>query len=51
MLSKPHVTSPIVGVSKESQLYDVIRSLEVKLNDEDIKYLEELYIPRNIIPM
>ncbi|KAG1054581.1 hypothetical protein G6F46_010850 [Rhizopus delemar] len=51
MLSKPHVTSPIVGVSKESQLHDVIRSLEVKLNDEDIKYLEELYIPRNLIPM
>ncbi|CAO3676090.1 unnamed protein product [Rhizopus stolonifer] len=51
MLTKPHVTSPIVGFSKESQLQDVIKSLEVKLSKEEVDYLEELYIPRNLIPM
>ncbi|GAA5809731.1 hypothetical protein MFLAVUS_003144 [Mucor flavus] len=49
MLSKKHVTSPIVGVSTESNLYDIIGSLDVKLNEEDIKYLEDPYIPRNVI--
>lgn len=51
MLTKKHVTSPIVGVSNETNLYDVIRSLDVKLSEEDVKYLEEPYIPRNVIPM
>lgn len=51
MLSKPHCTSPIVGVSREENLYDVIGSLDLKLSEEDIKYLEEPYIPRNLIPM
>lgn len=51
MLTKSHVTSPIVGVSKESQLMDVLGSLEVKLTEEEVKYLEELYIPRQLIPM
>ncbi|CAO3701231.1 unnamed protein product [Rhizopus microsporus] len=51
LLTKPHVTSPIVGVSKESQLMDLLGSLEVKLTEEDVKYLEELYIPRPLIPM
>lgn len=51
MLSKPHCTSPIVGISREENLYDIIGSLGIKLNDEDIKYLEEPYIPRSLIPM
>lgn len=51
MLSKPNCTSPIVGVSREENLYDIIGSLNVKLSDEDINYLEEAYIPRNTIPM
>ncbi|GAA5814164.1 hypothetical protein MFLAVUS_007657 [Mucor flavus] len=51
MLSKKHVTSPIVGVSRESNLYDIIGSLDIKLSEEDIKYLEEPYIPRNLIFM
>ncbi|KAF1801973.1 NADP-dependent oxidoreductase domain-containing protein [Mucor lusitanicus] len=51
MLSKPHCTSPIVGVGKLENLYDVIGSLAVKLSEQDIKYLEEPYIPRNLIYM
>ncbi|KAI9251590.1 NADP-dependent oxidoreductase domain-containing protein [Sporodiniella umbellata] len=51
MLSKPHVTSPIIGFSKVSQLYDALGALEVELATEEIEYLEELYMPRNLIPM
>ncbi|KAG1304932.1 hypothetical protein G6F60_006162 [Rhizopus arrhizus] len=50
MLTKPHVTSPIVGFSKESQIIDTVKSLEVKLTEEDVKYLEELYVAREPIP-
>jgi aryl-alcohol dehydrogenase-like predicted oxidoreductase len=51
ILTKNHCTAPIVGVGRLSNLYDIIGSLEVKLSEEDIKYLEEPYIPRNLIPM
>lgn len=51
MLTKKHVTSPIVGVSRESNLYDIIGALDVKLSEEEINYLEEAYMPRNLIPM
>ncbi|CEG82482.1 Putative Aryl-alcohol dehydrogenase (NADP) [Rhizopus microsporus] len=48
MLSKPYITSPIVGVGKESHLHDLLYALEVKLSNEDIKYLEEIYIPHEV---
>ncbi|GAB5586886.1 CSG1/SUR1-like protein [Umbelopsis nana] len=46
VLSKDVVSSPIVGIRKDSHLEDAIKALEVKLSDEDIKYLEEPYKPR-----
>ncbi|MEU1478853.1 aldo/keto reductase [Streptomyces sp. NPDC014636] len=48
MLSKPTVTSPIVGASKMSHLQDAIDALDVVLEDEEISYLEELYQPHNV---
>ncbi|CDH54893.1 aldo keto reductase [Lichtheimia corymbifera JMRC:FSU:9682] len=51
LLSKPYVTAPIVGISKEAHLYDAIASLKVKLTEEEIKYLEEPYVPKPLIPM
>lgn len=51
MLHKKHVTSAIVGVGSENNLYDLVGALAVKLTEEEIKYLEEPYIPRNSIPM
>jgi aryl-alcohol dehydrogenase (NADP+) len=43
ILNKPGVSSPIIGVSKIEQLEEAGRALEVKLIDEDMKYLEEPY--------
>ncbi|KDN75924.1 aldo/keto reductase [Streptomyces olindensis] len=48
LLSKPAVTSPIVGASKMSHLQDAIDALDVVLDDEEIEYLEELYEPHNV---
>ncbi|CAO3595904.1 unnamed protein product [Absidia cylindrospora] len=49
--SKPFVTSPILGIGKEEHLYDLVNALKVKLTKEDVEYLEEPYMPRNLIPM
>ena len=43
------VCSPVVGITKEKYLDDFVGALNVKLSDEDIKYLEEPYIPHRII--
>ncbi|KAI9472120.1 MAG: NADP-dependent oxidoreductase domain-containing protein [Benjaminiella poitrasii] len=47
--TKPYVTAPILGVSKIEQLYDSIRAFNVKLTEEEIKYLEEPYTSRNVV--
>ncbi|MEJ6516350.1 MAG: aldo/keto reductase, partial [Pseudomonadales bacterium] len=45
LLSKPGVACPVVGVSKVSQLDDLVGATEITLEDEDVAYLEELYQP------
>jgi aryl-alcohol dehydrogenase-like predicted oxidoreductase len=45
LLSKPEVTAPVVGVSKISQLDQLVAATEIKLEAEDIAYLEEPYRP------
>ncbi|OZJ06767.1 hypothetical protein BZG36_00418 [Bifiguratus adelaidae] len=49
ILSKPAVSAPIVGMGKEQYLEDAIASLSVELSEEDIKYLEDPYVPKNIL--
>ena len=49
LLSKKLVASPIIGCTKISQLEDLVKAIKVKLNEEDIKYLEELYKPHNVV--
>jgi aryl-alcohol dehydrogenase-like predicted oxidoreductase len=45
LLSKPGVTSPIVGASKPHHLEDAVKALEVKLTAAEIALLEEPYVP------
>ncbi|KAI0713889.1 Aldo/keto reductase [Earliella scabrosa] len=49
IMAKPGVTAPIVGTTSLSNLEDILGSLDVKLTEEDMKYLEEPYKPLNII--
>jgi aryl-alcohol dehydrogenase-like predicted oxidoreductase len=51
LYSKPYVTSPIVGISKESHLSDAVAAISLKLTEDEVKFLEEPYVPRNLIPM
>ena len=39
------VTAPIVGTTSIEKLADLIDALDVKLSEEDIKFLEEEYKP------
>ena len=49
LLSKKLVASPIIGCTKISQLEDLVKAVKIKLSDDDIKYLEELYKPHNVV--
>jgi aryl-alcohol dehydrogenase-like predicted oxidoreductase len=45
LLSKPGITAPVVGVSKISQLDQLVAATKIQLDPADIDYLEELYRP------
>ncbi len=49
ILHKPGVTAPIVGASKLAHLEEAVAALEIKLSEEEIQYLEELYQPHPIL--
>ena len=49
ILHKPGVTSPIVGVSEMFQLEKALLSLKLKLTEEEISFLEALYVPLPVL--
>ena len=49
LLHKPGVTAPIIGATKLEHLDDAIAAMEIKLGQEDCKFLEEPYTPHPIL--
>jgi 1-deoxyxylulose-5-phosphate synthase len=49
LLQKEPVTIPIIGATKVSHLEDAVPSLSIKLTPEEILFMEEPYIPHNIV--
>jgi aryl-alcohol dehydrogenase (NADP+) len=49
ILSKPGVTAPIVGASKMSHLDDALAALDLKLDAEEVRQLEEPYTPHGVL--
>jgi aryl-alcohol dehydrogenase (NADP+) len=49
ILHKPGVTAPIVGASKIEQLDQSIAALEIKLDQSEIQFLEEIYQPHPVL--
>ena len=45
LLSKPEVKAPVVGVSRISQLEQLVAAVDIELESSDVDYLEELYQP------
>ena len=46
---KKGITSPIIGATKAKYFDDAADALEFELTDEDSAYLEQLYVPREIV--
>jgi aryl-alcohol dehydrogenase-like predicted oxidoreductase len=49
LLQKKPVTAPIIGATKISHLEDASGALALKLTGEEIAYLEEPYVPHQIV--
>jgi aryl-alcohol dehydrogenase-like predicted oxidoreductase len=49
VLSKPVVSAPIVGVTKDAHLDDAVAAVDLQLTDEEIARLEEPYRPHEVI--
>jgi aryl-alcohol dehydrogenase-like predicted oxidoreductase len=49
MLNKPHITSPIIGATKMAHLDQAIAALEIKLDEAEVKRLEEPYQPHPVL--
>jgi aryl-alcohol dehydrogenase (NADP+) len=49
LLHKPGITAPIVGCSKMYQLEEAVAAAEIKLSEDEMKALEELYRPREVL--
>jgi len=45
VLHKPAITAPIIGATKPHHLDDAIAALSIKLSNDEIQFLEELYQP------
>ncbi|WP_209560059.1 aldo/keto reductase [Frigoribacterium sp. PvP032] len=46
VLRNPVVSAPIVGATKPHHLADAVGALEVELTDDDVRRLEEHYVPQ-----
>jgi aryl-alcohol dehydrogenase (NADP+) len=49
VLHQPGITAPIVGASKHGHLEDAMKALKIKLDQEELNYLSELYQPRSVL--
>ena len=48
ILSKKYVSCPVIGCTKIKQLEELVGAVKIKLSDDEIKYLEELYTPHKV---
>jgi 1-deoxyxylulose-5-phosphate synthase len=49
LLQRPGVTAPIVGATKVSHLADALAAVDVHLTGDEIKRLEERYVPHPVL--
>jgi len=49
MLHQPGITAPIIGASKPYHLEDAVAALEIKLSDEERRFLQEPYQPHPVL--
>ncbi len=47
VLRHPAVAAPIVGATKPHHLADAVAALDLELNDDEVRRLEEPYLPQS----
>ncbi|PLN79528.1 Aldo/keto reductase [Aspergillus taichungensis] len=48
-LSKPFVTSPIVGMSKTERVDEAVQAIDFALGEDEIRSIDELYEPKYVV--
>ena len=48
VLSKPGVSAPVIGATKPHHIEDAVKALSVQLSAEEVKQIEDLYVPHII---
>ncbi|MNI97488.1 Aldo/keto reductase family protein [compost metagenome] len=43
------VTSPVVGATKFHHIEGAAKAVDITLTDEEMTYLEEAYVPHNLV--
>lgn len=49
VLSKAVVSAPIIGASKQGHLEDAVAALDIVLSDEELRRLEQAYVPHAVV--
>ena len=49
LLSRPVVTAPVVGATSATHIEDAVAAADLRLGDDELAYLEELYRPRSVL--
>ena len=49
LLHKPGITAPIIGATKRYQLEEALAALDIQLSADEIKLLEEPYVPHPVL--
>ncbi|QSZ54323.1 aldo/keto reductase [Paenarthrobacter sp. AT5] len=48
LLHRPGVSSPIIGATKPNHLEDAVRGVDLELSDDEMRRLEENYVPHAV---
>jgi 1-deoxyxylulose-5-phosphate synthase len=49
ILAKPVVTAPIIGATQPYHLDDAVAALSIQLTPDEIKHMEEAYVPHTVL--
>ena len=49
MMSKPWITSPVIGATNPKHVEEAVSALGVSLASEEVSFLEEPYIPHPVL--
>jgi aryl-alcohol dehydrogenase-like predicted oxidoreductase len=49
LLSRPAVTAPIVGATRLGHISDALAAVQLTLTDEEVRLLEEPYLPHPVL--